>query len=72
MNKADMIYDLSSIWASVNEEFPYFERLSFNWDEQYRRYLEKLLAIDGEGDFHRLLTEFMASLNDGHTKYIPP
>ena len=72
MNKADMIYDLSAIWASVNEEFPYFDRLPFDWNELYRSYLEKILAIDDEGDFHRLLTAFMESLNDGHTKYIPP
>ena len=72
MNKADMIYDLSSLWSAVKEEFPYFDRLPFDWDEQYRLYLEKLLLIDDEGDFHRLLFSFMDSLHDGHTKYIPP
>ena len=72
MDKADMIYDLSSLWAAVNEEFPYFDRLPFDWNEQYRIYLEKLLQTDNEGDFHELLNAFMDSLNDGHTKYIPP
>lgn len=72
MNQADMIFDLSSIWATVKEQFPYFDRLQFDWDEQYRTYLEKILQVGDEGDFHRLLTEFMESLNDGHTKYIPP
>lgn len=72
MNRADMIFDLSSIWATVKEEFPYFDRLPFDWDELYRTYLEKILQINEERDFHRFLTEFMASLNDGHTKYIPP
>ena len=72
MNKADMIYDLSSLWAAVKEVFPYFDRLPFDWDEQYRDYLDKLLPTDSEADFHRLLSAFMESLNDGHTKYIPP
>ena len=72
MKKVDMIYDLSAIWAAVNEEYPYFDRLPFDWDEQYRLYLEKLLLIDKEGDFHQLLFEFLESLHDGHTKYIPP
>ncbi|MBE5767691.1 MAG: hypothetical protein E7335_11150 [Clostridiales bacterium] len=72
MNRADMIFDLSSLWSTVKEEFPYFDRLPFDWDEQYRTYLEKILRVSEERDFHRLLTEFMASLNDGHTKYIPP
>ena len=72
MNRADMIFDLSSIWATVKEVFPYFDRLQVDWDEQYRTYLEKILQINDAGDFHRLLTEFMESLKDGHTKYIPP
>ena len=72
MNRADMIFDLSSIWATVKEVFPYFDRLPFNWDEQYHAYLEKILEVSDEGDFHRLLTAFMDSLNDGHTKYFSP
>ena len=72
MRKEDMIFDLSSIWATVKEVFPYFDRLAFDWDEQYRIYLEKILQVNDERDFHRILTEFMESLNDGHTKYIPP
>ena len=72
MNKADMIFDLSSIWAAVKEIFPYFDRLPFDWDEQYHDYLDKLLQLSSERDFHDLLTNFMGSLEDGHTKYIPP
>ena len=72
MNRADMIFDLSSIWATVKEVFPYFDRLPFDWDEQYHTYLDKILRISDEGDFHRLLQAFMESLKDGHTKYIPP
>ena len=72
MNMTDMIFDLSSIWATTKEVFPYFDRLQIDWDAQYRTYLDKILQIRDEGDFHRLLTEFMESLNDGHTKYFPP
>ena len=72
MNMTDMIFDLSSIWATAKEVFPYFDRLQVDWDEQYRTYLGKILQVSDESDFHRLLTEFMESLNDGHTKYFPP
>lgn len=72
MDRADMIFDLSSIWAAVKEEFPYFDRLEIDWDDQYRTCLDKVLRVGDEGGFHRLLTEFMDSLKDGHTKYIPP
>ena len=72
MNRTDMIYDLSSLWATVKEIFPYFDRLEIDWDAQYRTYLDKILEVSDEGEFHRLLKEFMDSLNDGHTKYFPP
>jgi len=72
MNRTDMLFDLSSIWATVKEVFPYFDRLQLDWDEQYRAYLEKLLQVSDEGAFHRLLAEFMECLRDGHTKYFPP
>ena len=71
MKMTDMIFDLSSIWATTKEVFPYFDRLQVDWDEQYRTYLEKILQVCDENDFHRLLTEFMESLKDGHTKYFP-
>ena len=72
MNRADMIFDLSSIWATVKEVFPYFDRLQVDWDEQYRTYLDKILEVNDEGEFHRLLTEFMEILKDGHTGYFSP
>ena len=72
MNRTDMIFDLSSIWATAKEVFPYFDRLQVDWDERYRTYLEKILQVSDEGEFHRLLTEFMECLKDGHTKYFPP
>lgn len=72
MNKADMIYDLSAIWSAAKEIFPYFDRLPFDWDEHYHRYIEKVLRVDNEKDYHLLLTEFTECLNDGHTRYIPP
>ena len=43
MRQADMFFDLSALWAAVREVFPYFDRLAFDWDAQYRDYLEKLL-----------------------------
>ena len=72
LESSDKLYDLSAIWAKAGEIFPYFERLDFDWDEKYREYIGKVLKTDTDQEFHDLLTEFTASLNDGHTKYLPP
>ena len=68
----DRIYDLSQIWASAKEVFPYFDRLESDWDEKYYKVIERLLDGCDEAEFHKLLSDFVAFLNDGHTKYIPP
>lgn len=72
MNQTDRIYDLSMIWSKVNDIFPYFERLTFDWNDLYLRYIPQILAAEDEQTFHDLLTSFVDSLQDGHTKYIPP
>lgn len=72
MNQADRLYDLSMIWAKVNEIFPYFERLDFDWNDLYHSYIPRVLEAADEREFHDLMTEFVSRLNDGHTKYIPP
>lgn len=72
MNKADMVYDLSLIWSTARDVFPYFGKLDFNFDELYLSYLNRVIANDDEKVFHELLKEFVSKLNDGHTKYYPP
>lgn len=72
MNRTDMIFDISSIWATVKKVFPYFDRMQIDWDAQYRAYLERVIQVSDECEFHQLLAEFMELLNDGHTRYIPP
>ena len=72
MNKADMIYDLSLVWTTVRNVFPYYGRLSFDFDELYRKDIQRILDIEDEKEFHALLKDFLGSLNDGHTKYFPP
>lgn len=72
MNMTDMLYDLSAVWAAVREVFPYFDRLDFDFDELYRQYIDKVLSVGDEYEFHRILQSFLESLNDGHTKYHLP
>ena len=72
MNRADMIYDLSLIWSTVNNVFPYFNRLDFDFEQLYRDTLEKVLTVEDEYEFHMILKSFLESLNDGHTKYFLP
>lgn len=72
MNKTDWIADLGMIWKQTAAVFPYFDRISFDWDQVYREYLQKVMDTEGERELHLLLAEFVNRLGDGHTDYTPP
>lgn len=72
MTAADRIADLSLIWKQAATVFPYFDRLTLNWDEKYREYIPKVTASKNDRDFYFLLAEFLNLLGDGHTCFVFP
>lgn len=64
--------DLSEIWKLADEIFPYFDRLTIDWDAAYRQYLPRVLAAQTQRELHLLLVEFVNLLSDGHTSYNLP
>ena len=69
MTTVDRIADLSAIWKHVTMIFPYFDRCDLDWDTLYRQYLEQVLTVTDQREFHLLLAEFVNRLGDGHTVY---
>ena len=72
MNTINRIFDLSLIWKQASLVFPYFDRLSLDWDKAYKEYLPKVINTKTDLEFHLLLAEFMNLLSDGHTDYMLP
>lgn len=72
MTVAERIADLSVLWKEASVVFPFFGRRKIDWDGAYRDYLERMLRIEDDCEFHLLLAEFMNLLGDGHTDYTPP
>lgn len=72
MNTAERIADLSMIWKQASQVFPYFDRNKIDWDKTYREYLEKVMDVKTDTEFHLLLAEFITLLDDDHTNYIFP
>lgn len=72
MNLTDRIADLSMLWKQASLIFPYFDRLSIDWDQMYREYLPKVVSAKTDREFHLLLAEFLNLLGDGHTDYTFP
>ncbi len=72
MTLNDKIAALSLLWRRACEVFPYFDRLDLDWDEQYRVYLDKVMACESDPEVWLTLMEFMNLLGDGHTGFTPP
>ncbi len=66
------IADLSMAWHLAATLFPYFDRLTLDWDAAYRAWLPKVAAAESAQQFHLLLAEFLNLLGDGHTDYSFP
>jgi hypothetical protein len=72
MNQTDRIFALASVWAAAKETYPYFDRLTVNWDDAFRLYLEKISLEADETQVWLLLASFTRLLNDGHSTVILP
>ncbi len=67
----DNIMDLSIMWKTARDVFPYFERVP-DWDDTYREFLPKAAAAKPGLESRMLYAQFMATLGDGHTSFIFP
>ncbi len=64
----DRIMDLSLMWKTAWDVFPYFDRAA-DWNETYREFLPKVAAAKPGRETWLLYAEFMARLGDGHTSF---
>ena len=63
------IYELSLIWKEAEYNFAFWHKFdkSFNWDEEYKKTLERVLKTNNIYDYYKELMKFVALLKDGHT-----
>lgn len=72
MTQADRIWALTLLWAQAKETYPYFDRLTLDWDQAYREYLDQILEEEDDRAFYLSLCRFYRLLNDGHTMVLLP
>jgi hypothetical protein len=66
--KEERIYWLSMLWKDVSTKFHNSERLrQANWDSLYVANIEKAANTESDMEYYKLLEEFIAALNDGHS-----
>jgi carboxyl-terminal processing protease len=74
LTNEEKIYGLSLIWREAFYNFAYFDRLpDLNWNQAYRDFLPQVIAAEDIYSYYRVLSRFIALLQDGHTAvFYPP
>lgn len=64
---------LMTIWSEVKHTFPYFDQVpDVDWDDKVQEYIPRVIAAQDIDSYYKVLMEFVALLNDGHTGVNPP
>jgi carboxyl-terminal processing protease len=67
------VWGLMVVWSEARHAFPFFDRIpGVDWDAKVREYIPRVIAAPDEEAYYRVLMEFAALLNDGHTAVNPP
>ncbi|MEQ9380502.1 MAG: S41 family peptidase [Imperialibacter sp.] len=72
ISEAEKIAGLSKFWAEAKYNFVYFDQVpELEWDQLYLEYLPKVQATSSTLEYFRVMQEFCAQLQDGHTSVWP-
>ena len=62
------ICELSKIWKEAAYNFAFWDKVELDWDAEFKKALERVLATKDIREYYRELMRFMVLLNDGHTE----
>ena len=67
LSPEEKVYGLSKIWAEVNNNFVFLDKLDFDFDSLYMETIPKVLNAKDNLEYISILRTFMSRLGDGHT-----
>ncbi len=73
LSAAQRLYGLSLTWQEANYNFAFFGRQpGLEWDRLYEKYIPLVIPAQDTLSYYDLLSQFVATLRDGHSLIIPP
>lgn len=73
LGEDEKIAGLVKFWSEAKYNFAWFDRQpGLDWDAKMLEFLPRVRATRNTGEYYRLLMEFGALLQDGHTGVSPP
>lgn len=73
LTAAERVFGLVQFWTEAKYNFAYFDQVpDLNWDAELQRFLPLVQEAADDVEYYRLLEQFCALLQDGHTNVYPP
>ncbi|MBZ0288002.1 MAG: hypothetical protein K8I30_10335, partial [Anaerolineae bacterium] len=60
------------LWSAIRDTYPYFEVKNVDWTAVRDQYRPQVEAVLSDADYHALIGDMLAELNDGHTDIAQP
>ncbi len=60
------------LWGTFQSDYAVFEERNVDWEEQYTLFRPQVDASTTEDELYQVLTQMLATLNDGHVDLIAP
>ncbi|MET0393003.1 MAG: S41 family peptidase [Chitinophagaceae bacterium] len=68
----EKVAGLSVLWSQAKYNFVHFDRLTADWNQVYLDYLPLVRATTSTREYYKVLQQFYAQLQDGHSNVYPP
>ncbi|MFD2921572.1 S41 family peptidase [Terrimonas rubra] len=72
ISEDEKIAGLSLLWAQAKYNFVFIDKLTTDWNKIYLDYIPLVKATKDTKEYYRVLMQFYAQLQDGHTNVFPP
>ena len=68
LTREERISGLEKLWKAVKHNFAWFDQVpDLDWDKALQEYLPRAAREQTNAEYYKLLQEFLALLQDGHT-----
>ena len=66
-NSEKRLLGLSRLWAGIQRNFVFMDRVKLDWDSLYVAMIPQVMTAQNDWEYTRLLQKMAASVHDGHT-----
>ena len=67
LSDEEKLYGLSLCWSEIKYNFAFIEKIKFDIDSLYKKFMPKVLATKNDYEYQKQIALFIGKFKDGHT-----